>query len=378
MKENNNLIAVLLMIKNEQNSITTTISSFMDYFKHVIIYDTGSTDNTINILIDTCKTNNLKYYIKKGTFKGFPESRNDAIQFAETISVKYLLLLDAGDEFRCAVSKSKLYEIINQIPNNYNYGLVRQDWIESENSGISNHIDIRFIRNKANCRYDLKYPVHEIFQEFTNENTPHMDLSNILILFQDRVKHGQSTINRYSKDIELLLKAEPNKRNLYFLAQTYMSIDDYKNGFKYNVLSLKYGKDSNDDKFTLVRTGFCAMKCGLSESIVMKYLLKSISLPEPPVDSYIYILKYYIDINKAESAVPYMLPLAFLEKPIKIELTNHLFYDYTRWKLIAIVSLLTKQNLKIGKMACLTAVNYANNSEDINNLAIFDSLSSET
>ena len=107
MKADNNLVGVLMMIKNEENSIAVTINSIKDYIKHVIIFDTGSTDRTIEIVKETCKTNNQELHLKVGVFKSFPESRNDAIEFAESVKVKFLILMDAGDEFQTEKSKSK-------------------------------------------------------------------------------------------------------------------------------------------------------------------------------------------------------------------------------------------------------------------------------
>lgn len=366
-----NIIGVLLMVKNEHQSIKTTIESTSKFFKHIIIFDTGSTDNTLDIIKNTCNKNNQKYHIKSGIFKSFPESRNDALEFAETINVKFLLLMDAGDVFQTKKTKSELFQIIDSIPTKFKYGTIKQEWIERDGEGISDHVDIRFVRNKANCRYNLEYPVHEVFKDV--ETSQFVDLTNMISLFQDRPKYAQSTGERYHKDIELLLKAPENKRNLYFLAQSYMSIDDYKNGFKYNVKCLESDTNASeiDNKFVLVRCGFCAMKVGLSEKIIMKYFLRSIQMEEPPIDSFIYILKYYIETKQAEKALPYLIRLASLEKSKKIDLINHTFYDYTRWHLISIVTLMTKTQLELGKYACLKAINVANRPDDLNNIKLF-------
>lgn len=376
MSQNDNIIGVLLMIKNEEDSIELSINSTSKYIKHVILFDTGSTDNTIKLAQKCCKNNNQILHLKQGIFKSFPESRNEAIEFAETINVMFLLLMDAGDEFKTTKTKQELINIIKSIPNNYNYGTVKQEWIERPNSGISDHVDIRFIRNKSNCRYDPRFPVHEVFANM--DKNKFVSLNGIFSLFQDRVKYGASTNSRYIKDIELLSKAEPNKRNLYFLAQSYMSIDDYKNGFKYNILSLNC-KDNScgsefDEKFTLVRIAYCAIICKLPETIIIKYLLQAINFSEPPIDAFIYLLKYYIEEKAPEKALPYIERLAKLHKPdttTSVQLINHTFYDYTRWHLISVITLMTQQNLDLGRYACETAIKVAHKPDDINNFKLF-------
>jgi len=53
----NNIVGVVIMVKNEQTSIQATIDSVKDYIKHIIVFDTGSTDKTIEIVQNTCKQN---------------------------------------------------------------------------------------------------------------------------------------------------------------------------------------------------------------------------------------------------------------------------------------------------------------------------------
>jgi glycosyltransferase involved in cell wall biosynthesis len=62
------MIAALIMVKNEEKSIEVTLNSIKNHIKHVIVYDTGSTDNTINIIKNTCEKNNQTLYLKNGTF----------------------------------------------------------------------------------------------------------------------------------------------------------------------------------------------------------------------------------------------------------------------------------------------------------------------
>lgn len=366
----NNNIGVLLMVKNEAYSIKLTIDSFKNYFKTVIVLDTGSTDNTIDIIKETCDNNNQKIYLKETFFKSFPESRNDAIEFAETIlNIDFLLLMDAGDEFQTTKNKKEIYTIINSIPNNLYYGIITQKWLIKDN--LDDHSDIRLIRNYKNCRYDIKYPVHERFKNVDNT----VNLNNLFFLYQDRNKYAISTDKRYIKDIELLLSAEYNKRNLYFIAQSYMSINDFYNGFNYNLKSYET-KENNiidfDEKFTLVRIGFCAMQCKMDEKIIFKYLNKAIETKDPPVDAFVYILKYCIEHKCPHEALKYIKQLSKLEKPLSsITLVNNYFYDYLRWNLISIITLMTNEELLLGKYACLKAIKVANKYDDLNNIKLF-------
>ena len=379
MKADNNLVGVLMMIKNEENSIAVSINSVKDYIKHIIIFDTGSTDRTIEIVKKTCEANNQELHLKVGVFKSFPESRNDAIEFAETVKVKFLLLMDAGDEFKSEKSKNKFLSAIASIPKNINYGLVKQRWYENNKGSLetNDHNDLRFIRNNSNCRYDKASPVHEAFLNVGQ----YLNLFDIFILFQNRVKYGGSTEQRYQKDIDNLLKAPKTKRNYYFLSQSYMSVDDFKNGFKYNVLSLETNDGTHaavDEKFTYVRAGYCAMMCKMDLKIVYKYLDLAVKCNNPPIDGFIYYMKVSIDNNCIEKVVPYIETIYNLKKPTdESTLVNHGFYDYTRYNLLSIVTLISGKKMDIGYEACKKAIAVRNLPDDNHNIKIFEQLKME-
>ncbi len=327
-----NLIGVLTMIKNESASIAETLESVKSITKHIIVYDTGSTDNTIDIIKKTCKKCGFKLHLKQGTFTNFPNSRNESLKFAETVDVKYLLMMDAGDIFKTTTPINELKKIVQKLPRNL--ALVRHQWRHEKNT--DDHVDIRFIRNKLGLRYHPDFPVHE---RFDTDDSQVADISSIITLYQDRVVHGGSTEKRYTRDLELLLNAPKNRRNYYFLAQTYMCMNDFEKGFEYNVKTIECeDRETNDITFSYVRAGYCALMCNMPKSVIFKYLNKAIE-QDKPIDCYIYIMKYCIDHNEFDEAYSYVRDMVALVKPeVGVgKLVNHTFYDYLRWHFASII-----------------------------------------
>jgi glycosyltransferase involved in cell wall biosynthesis len=376
VKIDDQLIGVLMMVKNEEESIVVSLESTKNYFKHILIFDTGSTDNTIKNIKEVTSKNNQILHLKEGTFKSFPESRNEAIEFAESIKVKFLLMMDAGDEFQTNKNKTEFLKAISSLPTYVNHGLVKQKWFENNKGNIetNDHNDLRFIRNNVNCRYDLDIPVHEAFLNVGQ----YANLFDIFILYQNRVKYGGSTEKRYAKDVELLSKAKPTKRNLYFLAQSYMSLDDFKNGFIYNVKSYETREPNHaaiDEKFTLVRIAYCAMMSHMSLDIILKYLEMAVTVDKPPVDGFVYYMKVCIDNRCVEKVVPYIKQIYDLVVPTdESTLVNHNFYAYTRYNLLSIVCLLAGKHLDIGYNALKKAIQVKSPNpapDDLHNLKIY-------
>ena len=160
-----------------------------------------------------------------------------------------------------------------------------------------------------------------------------------------------------------------------------MSIDDFKNGFKYNVLSLETNDGTHaaiDEKFTYVRAGYCAMMCKMDLKIIYKYLELAVKCQNPPVDGFIYYMKVSIDNNCVEKVVPYIETIYNLKKPTdESTLVNHGFYDYTRYNLLSIVTLISGKKLRIGYESCKKAIAVKNLPDDNHNMKIFEQLKME-
>lgn len=370
------LLGILIMVKNEEKSISTTIDSVKS-IKNIIVFDTGSNDKTISIIQSVCKKNKQTLHLKQGTFKTFPESRNEAIQFAESVNVKYLLLLDAGDELQLPISFDEFMIIISNLDSKIRFGVVKHKWLETT-SVINEHTDIRLIKNKSNCRYDISIPVHEAF-----ENVDYfLDLSTKIILYQDRIKFGTSTIDRYKKDIELLKSAKKSKRNYYFLGQTYMNMKIFNEAYKNFKLCIEFKEDpfvitGLDEQSAYIRAGYCAMMIGKETKVIFEYLEKAIEFKNPSIDSYIFMFRTAIDHRVLGLVIKYIETVFNMKKPEQSStVINHHFYDYTRWNLISVVCLLSKTKLDLGKKACEYALQSKHKHEDdIRNFAIYKSLS---
>jgi hypothetical protein len=372
------VFGVLIMVKNEEDSIKKTIESTKYFFDNIVVYDTGSNDNTIKIIEDTCKSNNQVLHLKKtDSFRGFPQSRNEAIEFAETVNVDFFLLMDAGDEFIINLTKEEMINCIRKIPSNIRFGLLKQNWDEG-NSKIITHFDIRFIRNKSNCRYSFDYPVHEKFIMNISENP--IEFGDMFVLYQNRELYGKKTNKRYSYDIQMLSNAKETPRNYFFLGQTYMDIQDFVNGYLYNKKALELVKNTNnsdnvDFETIITRLLYCAISCEMETEIIHKHFLEVIEFDkiDTSIDAYVYFLHYCIKKKLFDIALPLLEPLSKLKivdgsrKTIRYD-----FYNYERWHLISVICFTTKEKMELGRLACQKAIDYSQKPEDIINIKLFE------
>ena len=113
--------------------------------------------------------------LKEGVFESYPKSRNVSLDFAECVPVRFLMLLDAGDEFKTSMHPFEFLQAIDSCPKEI--GLVRLKWLDQ--NGVEDHGDLRFVLNNSSIRYDEDHPVHEVLNKYVD----YADLTNLFYLY---------------------------------------------------------------------------------------------------------------------------------------------------------------------------------------------------
>lgn len=136
-------LALCLIVKNESEYLEKCIQSSKNVVSQIIIVDTGSTDETINI----AKKHTLDVYLHPFD-NDFSKARNFALSFVKT---PWVLFLDADESFEPA-DADRLLETVKQAPNHIaGYQLTRYNffgtggWYTSKNLKVfRNHPEIRY------------------------------------------------------------------------------------------------------------------------------------------------------------------------------------------------------------------------------------------
>ena len=369
------LIALVMMIKNEEKRIEVSFDSVKDYTDTFIILDTGSVDDTINICKEYCKRNNITLFLKEEPFVNFEVSRNVLLDYADEVISKnqkrFLLQLDCNDELQDAHNLIQFVENFNGPQSGFH---LKQKWWTGRS--MDTYFNIRMVLSHNNWRY--KCPVHEyITQGKDNNGTNVIKLDNI-ILFQDRTKDDDKSQKRFTRDKELLynehIKNPHDARTLFYLAQTCGCLQLHQEAYQYYLLRIKEIGFLEEQFHALNRLGELArvMNHPFEESLM--WWLKAYAHSQR-VEPLVNIAEYYTKFNtKGEpkpdwvSAYLYISMACQLIFPYnQILFINRQHYTYTRWHLMGMIGYYVGR-YKEGKAACLKAIAAEDKEVDLQNL----------
>lgn len=211
-------VTLCMIVKNESHIILECLNSVYKHIDHWVICDTGSTDNTKQIITDFFKEKGIPGELHEHQWKNFGHNRTLAFKAAEG-KADYAWVIDADDYLEGE--------------------LVLPDGTEMDSYALRiKRGSFYWWRNqvfKLDCKWEYKGVLHEYAVcEKPNPKVGKLE-GNYNICA--RTMGGERNLNidpvqKYSKDAEVLAKAmeeDPtNTRNQFYLAQSYFDSQQWE------------------------------------------------------------------------------------------------------------------------------------------------------
>ncbi|MGL5087054.1 MAG: glycosyltransferase [Clostridium sp.] len=260
-------LSCCLIAKNEEKNIKNCLESIKDYADEIIVVDTGSTDNTMEIarsygakVIETTWENN------------FSRARNLSLDNA---TKDWILILDCDETFEKANGLA-LKKFIKSNPTIEGLHLHLVNYIQG--ADMSRSIVFRAFKNRSEYRFTGRMHEQVINSVLTRVGNPGITQVEIVI-------------NHYGYDENICSQSYKNKRNLDLLLSY---TDQEKDGYYYYALGNEYFRACDfPNAITTYNKCFEVTNYKKTKDIYYSYLALSMA-------------KLYLNLNQFGTAIKYI------------------------------------------------------------------------
>ena len=211
-----NLINLCIMVKNAGKGFRDVLKQNLPYVDYWTFLDTGSTDDTVKIIKEVMK--DKRGELHQEPFINFRDSRNRLLDLARNRCVFNVMLDDTY------VLKGDLRDFLTQVrgddlADSFNLFITENDTMYGSN---------RITKSNRKLRY--RYTIHEIIE-------PNMCLQipKKYAYISDIPSNYMKVRTKQRKQLDLKLLTDEIKQNpsdprpYYYMAETYLCLDDWKN-----------------------------------------------------------------------------------------------------------------------------------------------------
>lgn len=333
------LLVIVLMVKNEETVMRATLQPFVDAgINDYVIFDTGSTDNTVQVTRDFFDEYGVtRGYIFQEPFIDFATSRNRALDLAQEQfpHAAFMLMLDAEWYLNDARA---LLEFCHTC-------LERGDFYASYLIHIVNEALDNYTCRLLRCNRGLRFGgvVHETITQSTHVKVP----DTIFFQYLPEQMGLEKTHARFSRDRELLLKEHVRNpyctRTLFYLARTCEDLGDLTMAYEFYKKRVEMvGWDEEDFIVhyrlaeTIKKLVFHEKNNDYSWSEALVYYLKAYQMRPHRAEPLVGIADYYVCIDKMDTAFLFARKAAEMAYPEKdILFVEKYLYNYYRYEVLA-------------------------------------------
>lgn len=287
-------VCLNMIVKNESRVILRLLNSVIPIIDTYCICDTGSTDNTIELIETFFKERNITGKIVHEPFRDFGHNRSFALnECFKMKEVDYILLMDADMILTGSLLKNPTLLKERLVDDVYNIFQGNERFFYKNS---------RIVRNKG---YSYWGVTHEFLKAPHGSRFNMIDKSD---LFIEDIGDGGAKSDKRERDIRLLRKGledEPNNdRYTFYLANTYRDAGDNELAIEYYKKRIEIGGWIEE----VWQSYYCIGKCYLSMNDypnAVYHFLEGYQAYPKRIENLYQIVQYYRNNGKNRIAYQY-------------------------------------------------------------------------
>ena len=333
------LLAVVIMVKNEDTVMEDTLQPFIDGgVDSFFVFDTGSTDNTVSVTRDFFIKNNIEHgYIAQEPFVDFATSRNRALELAHEKFPNAAFVVMPDAEWYINDASALLDFCQSCLDRGENYPSYLMHIV---NQALDNWV-CRLIR--CNKGVEFGGVVHEAILQSTHVKVP----EDIVFAYLPEDNGVKKTEARFIRDRELLFKEHQRNpqdtRTLFYLARTCEDLGDLEAAYDFYKERVDMIGWDEEDFIVNYRLGETIKKLVLKKnntdyqwSEALGYYMKAYEMRPHRAEPIIAIADYYVAIGNMQLAYLFAYRAAELDYPATdVLFVEKYLYNYYRYELLA-------------------------------------------
>ena len=242
-------ICLTMIVRNEARIIERCLNSVKDIADCISICDTGSTDNTVEIIEQFMKKHHIPGTVHHHVWKNFGHNRTLSIQAAQKtlnslgfpLQHTFLLLLDADMKL----------EIEPEFTKN---ALTFDCYLVLQRSSALSYYNTRLVRAS------LPWESVGVTHEYLSSKFPHQRQQLNTLIIDDQ-EDGGCKSDKFERDIRLLtqgLKDEPeNERYMFYFAQSHKCLSQFDDAIKWYQHRIAKGGWKEEVWYSMYMIGEC-------------------------------------------------------------------------------------------------------------------------
>ena len=316
------ILCLNMIVKNEAHIIKDTLTKLLNKVPSIdywVISDTGSTDNTREIISDFFKERSIKGELFDDEWKDFGHNRTKALEHAFGKS-KYLFIFDADDEI-CGD-----FVLPELILDSYH--------LQFGDSNGASYIRVQIVNN--NKRWKYVGVLHEVIVSLETVNGSDIIKGNYFTLSGKTGARSRDP-NKYLKDALILEKAYnetfQNKDELYtrygfYCANSYYDCGKWEDAIKWYKITLSNKNWAQEKYMSCLKLYNCYNALNEKERGLF-YLVQSFAYDKERVECLCELVAYYAANGLNDIAYNYynIVKSFYNEHYLKEGLNNRLFLD---------------------------------------------------
>ncbi len=329
------LLVVVLMVKNEARVIEATLQPFVDGgIKDFVIFDTGSTDKTQEIVTHFFERHNItNAHIVEEPFIDFSTSRNHALDAAQRLFPQTIFMIMPDAEWYMH-NVEGLLQFCHEHKDDANPSYY---WVPIRSVTFAFHT-CRLIR----CHRDVQFvgACHEGPNQLSTATLP----QDIYFEWRTTQDGNEKSAKRWLRDRDLLLKSYAQNpfdtHTLFYLGQTYDCLGDWENAYTFYKKRSEIRGWDEEDFITRLHLGNVAEQLASKEDtsicpLAIRHYLEAYALRPHRAEPLVKIARYYLSRNQMHLAFLFATRAVKIPYPVNdLSFVEKYWYDFVRYDIL--------------------------------------------